>query len=187
MESSIPKEVIKEFVEEQVEEMISEVEHAVQEYQKRQLAAKIEELTQDVLSELERRNVDTSRANTRAIVQDNLLETMSEPEQSEGRTVEIPVGGRTNEGKSTTMTLREPDPPTKTIEIPVESDHPIFNDIDEPQTVEKEVIDPDMSDAMLSEGLSDEEVARLNEDEEDDEDEEYQADDIPEGGFPWYQ
>jgi len=184
MGSSIPEEVIKEFVEEQVEEMISEVEQTIREYQKRQLAAKIEELTQDVLSELESRSVDTSRANTRAIVQENLLEAMSGSEQLEGQTVEIPVGGRTNEGESTTMRLADPDPPTKTIEVPIEG-----GDVENPETVEREVIDPDMSDAMLSEGLSAEEVARLNEYGEDDENEgeESRADDVPEGGFPWYQ
>ncbi|WP_336035158.1 hypothetical protein [Halobacterium yunchengense] len=184
MGSSIPEEGVKQFVEEQVEEIISEVEQAVQEYQKQQLAVKFEELTQDVQSELEGRNVDTSRANTREVVQENLLETISGTERLEGRTIEIPVGGRANKRESTKMKLTDRDPPTKTIEVPIEG-----GDVENPETVEKEVIDPDMSDARLSEGMSTEEVARLNEYGEGDEDEgeKSRADDVPEGGFPWYQ
>lgn len=183
MESGLPEEAVEEFVEERMEEMMSEVEQAVQEYQKQQLAAKFEELIQDILSELESRNVDTSRANTRAVVEENLLEAMSGSEQSEGRTVEIPVGGRTNEDpKTTELTLKEGNTPTKTIEVPIEG-----GDLDDPDTIEKEVIDPDMSDAKLSEGMTAEEVARLNEYGEEEEDEESSPDDVPEGGFRWYQ
>jgi len=177
MGSTIPEEVIKEFVEEQVEEMISEVEQAVQEYQKQQIAAKLEELTQDVLSELESRNVDTDRANTHAIAQENLLEAMSGTEQSEGRTVEIPVAGRNNEGVSTELTLKEPDPPTKTIEVPIEG-----GDVENPDTVEREVIDPEIS----TDGLSPEKKAEIRRNQPENE-KESESDDVPEGGFPWYQ
>jgi len=91
--------------------------------------------------------------------------------------IEVPVGGRHNHGNTEAATLSSPsDPPTKTVEVPIQG-----GDVEDPATVEKEVLDPDHSEADLTEGLSQDQMgSRVNRGRDESEE---SVDDISPGGW----
>lgn len=91
---------------------------------------------------------------------EHFVQQMMESDESR-ENVEVPVGGRTNHGNTQSAALSSPsDPPTKTVEVPIQG-----GDVEDPETVEKEVVDPDLSEDDLTEGLSPDQMGRVNREE----------------------
>lgn len=183
MGEAIPEEMEQE-IQQKLEEEFALARSEAEEMVAEQFVAEIDPLLQSVKTKLEDQGFNADRPAVHNAAVESLLDVLTGEADLE-ETVEISVAGRENKdiSKEAAMSPTE-DTPTKTIEVPIEG-----GDVEDPETVEKEVIDPDMSDAQLSKGMSAEEVARLNEYGEDDEDNgvKSRSDDVPEGGLPWYQ
>jgi len=145
-----------------------------------QFAAKLEPLLEEIEEELESRGYDTDDPVVQNAAKNSLLSVVtgdSEP----GETVEMPIAGRENGSTEFTM-LPSKEPPTKTVEVPIEG-----GDVEDPDTVEKEVLDPDMSQLVSGETLEEWADRHNVGSGSQREDQESGDEEIPKGGLPWYQ
>lgn len=184
----------KEAAKREIDKQVEEIKQATW----KQLDSEIAGLVEEVLIELQDRGVDIHQEDVDivGIVLENVIEAMFGTASSH-ETVEIAVGGRANSGLSNEMVIESDsdDPNTYTEEVPIEAG-------DDPETVEVERADPgtdprlnsDLSDIEISrafrEGLTPEmlrERYRTNGDETPEQGDEYETDDIPEAGLPWFQ
>lgn len=173
-------EAIPEEIEQHVEEEVTLAKWEAEKMVERQLAAKLEPLLQKVEKKLEERGLNPEEPAIQNAAIESLVEMVT-GEWELGETVEMPVGGRNNKGVSTEVTLpRNQEVPTKTIEVPIEG-----GDVEDPDTVEREVPDLDQSEFDFTEEYH-EWSERVNV-EQSEEDQGSELEEPPMAGFPWYQ
>lgn len=174
------EEYVRKKAHEEIEHEIAKTKWEAQKIFEKQLAEKLEPLLVEVEKELENRGFDTDNPAIQDVATKSLI-SAAMGEVDLGETVEISLAGKENGSTEFTMPpVKEPS--TKTIEVPIEG-----GDVEDPETVEKEVLDPDMSELVSGESLDEwadrHNVGQRNEDQnQDSEDKE-----IPKAGLPWYQ
>lgn len=146
----------------------------------KQFAAKLEPLLEEVEEKLESRGYDSDDPVVQNTARECLIEVITGDIEL-GERVEIPIAGRENGSTEFTMAPTE-EPPTKTVEVPIEG-----GDVENPETVEKEVLDPDMSQLVSGETLEDWADRNNVGSGSENQDQESEDKDIPKGGLPWYQ
>lgn len=172
----------KEFNEAQRAVIEQQLREKIRERAEKALEIKVAELVQELTLLLDSRGIDTERVNfdMEAVARRTVVNEMGDSNQSKA-TFEVPIAGRNNGSTSVEVgENKNPDPPTKTVELPIEG-----GDVDDPETIEWEVPDPPAQDLNATEKILDK-AARRNLDERDGI-EEVDPDDVDAGGLPWYQ
>lgn len=177
MGEAIPEEMEQE-IQQKLEKELALARSEAEEMVAEQFVAEIDPLLQSVKRKLEDQGFNADRSAVHNAAVESLLDVLTGEADLE-ETVDISVAGRENKdvSKEVTMSPTE-DTPTKTIEVPIEG-----GDVEDPDTVEREVLDPDKMDFDMTEEFHEWDDRSNGEPES----QGSESDEAPTGGFPWYQ
>jgi len=190
------EEAIQEYVEEQSRE---ELRTLIKQELRKELESKISESVEKCLVQLEEYGIyhEQEDIDVRGIVREQVIRNLFGVDESE-EVAEISVAGRSNRNLSMEVKMDTgASPKTYTEEVPIEG-----GDVEDPETVEVERIerpaDPRLNSDLDSyeisrafkEGLTPDMIHgehRVNDDSASDQEDEYDSEDVPAAGLPWYQ